>query len=1018
MAARLTLHEAYDFGPMWSPDGSKIAFTSDRHGNDDVFVLHLKEGRVQRLTYWSGRDRAIGWTPDGKSVLLESSRDWEPYGVNSSFYAAPLSGGTPYRMHHVESYNSALSPDSSKIAFVRRESTWTRKRYKSSATGDLWLQDVKTNRFTQLTDFDGPDTQPQWSPDNQTLYYLSERDGAYNLWKMDTRTKRATQLTRYKEEGIRFPRIASNGKLLVYEYQLDLFAIDPTGSAPTPKRLQFTAPANDPRKSEGAWRTFSADISEFQVAPSGKETAFVIRGEIFTTRFPEGGAVKRVTETVPPESGLTWSTNGKHLIYSAEQPNGKSDLFSVEADSPEDPRLRRSETYKVTQLTQTPMNESDPKFSPDGKTLAFQRGNGDLILMDWETKKETTLVSGWSLGQYEWSPDSRWIAYVQSDHEFNNEVFIIPVSGGSPTNISRHPANDFAPSWSGDGKSLAFTSERGSLTGGYNLCHVYLRKEDHEITKADRDDEEDDKHDAPKKPAPKTEPGDTKKPEKEPMVIDLEDIHDRVRQITNYSSSVGAPAMSPDGKKIAFSSSHQGQPDLFVINVDGTEEKRLTTTGVAPSQIRWSADGNSLHFLSRGRISRVAAAGGTPQSANTNAQMRVDFPAEREYIFNAAWQTLDQTFYDPNFHGVNWSQMREKYLPYLPHAVEDRDFQSVVMMMLGELNASHMGFTRPRSFASPDTSDTGSLGVIWSNERSGEGLLIDAILPNTPAARKEVNLKPGERVLAINRQRITANTNVWQLLDRTVGERVSLLVKDNAGNERTVHLRPISLGAHASAHYRAWVKRNQQIVDQKSNGQLAYIHIQGMNEPSLLEFIRQLYAAAYGKKGLLIDVRFNGGGSTADLVLAIINVKRHAYTIPRDGSPGYPQDRLPLPAWTKPVVALCNESSFSNAEIFAHAVKILKRGPVVGVPTAGGVISTGGRMLMDGSTIRTPGRGWYTIDKHINQEGNGAVPDFVVEDLPLDVWENIDRQLDKAIEAGLDAVRNAPPEFPEPKRGK
>lgn len=1010
-ATRLTLHEAYDYAPIWSPDGTKLAFTSDRFGNDDVFVLDLKNGQVQRLTYWSGRDRAVGWTPDGQAVLMESARDWETYGFGTTLYVARLSGGTPYRFNHVPCASAALSPDGKKLAFVRRDSPWWRKGYRSRATSDLWLQDLSTGKFTQLTDFNGPDSQPLWMPDSRNLYYLSEKDGTYNLWTMDVTNKRTRQVTTYKGDGIRFPQIAANGSVIAYEHQMDVYILSVQGRS-VPQKLALSAPTNDNRKSEGSLRTFAGDVSEFAVAPNGKEVAYIVRGEIFVTRFPDGGISRRVTETLEPESGLTWSLDSKSIVYAYEQ-GGQTDLYLMTSANLDEARLRRTDTLKSERLTNTPSLETSPSFSPDGKKLAFQRGQGELVVLDIASKQEKSLFKHWSLGSFEWSPDSRWIAYELSDNEFNTDVYIISAEGGNPVNVSRHPNNDYSPTWSADGRALAFVSERGGQST--NLQYVFLRKEEDEKVKADWDDEEDAKHDTPKPKPSASAAGGTETKEKEPVQIDFEEIHDRVRRVTNYVTNVSGPALSPDGKKIAYRSSHQGQDDLYVINWDGSDEKRLTTGGVFPSAIRWSSDGNSIYFLSRGRVSRVSAsAGGMPQSTNTSVQMRVDTAAERDYIFQAAWQTMHELFYDSKFHGTDWQAVRTKYTAYLPYAAEDRDFTAVVYMMLGELNSSHVSFSRPRPPLA-DSSETSSLGVVWSNERTGEGLLIERVLPDTPAARKEVNLQSGERVLAIDGKRITPQTNIWALLDRKAGEKVRVLIRDKAGNERTVEMRPIPTAAHSNAHYNDWVKRNQKRVEERSNGQLAYIHIRGMNQPSLHEFIRQLYAAAHGKKGLLIDVRNNGGGSTADYVMTVLNVKRHAYTVGRDGEPGYPQDRLPLYPWTKPAAVLCNENSFSNAEIFVHAFKTLKRGPVIGVPTAGGVISTGRRTLMDGSGIGTPSRGWYNIQTGVNLEGNGAVPDYLIELSPLDIAEGNDRQLEKAIEVILGAVRSAPPEFPEKK---
>ena len=1013
VAQRLTVHPAYDFAPIWSPDGKKIAFTSDRHGNDDVFVLHLDTGTVQRLTYYSGRDRALGWMPDSRAVLIESRRESEPYGSDFAVYVAPLDGGTPYRFHKASGTPAALSPDGTRLAFVWRDSAWWRKGYRGSAQGDLWLWERATSRYTRLTDTDTPDTFPMWSADGRTLYFVSERDGTANLYAMDINTRRTRQITRFKDDGVRFPQISANGAVITFEQGMDIYRLDTaTGTLQT---IPLQVPAQDARAAEQVRRTFSANVDDYAIASDGKEFVFVVRGELFAARFPDGGPSRNLTETVEPEEDPQLTPDGRTLYFTAER-DGKTQIFRLTSGDPDEPRLRRARTHTIEALTHAPQGASKPRLSPDGKLLAYQRGQGELVVRHLETQQERTLTDSWNLGTIAWSPDSRWIAFDRYDENYNADVFVVRVpafetpqpdttpkpegtgtgdahdSGDTPTvhNISRHPRNDFAPSWSADGRALVFLSERETDT--LNICHVWLRLEDFERTRADREEEEDDKYDAPQK-------ADEKKPAEPVRVeIDLEDIHLRVRLVTRYPAGVQEAVAAPEGEQIAFRSAYQGQPDLYLIKWDGSEERRLTTGGLSPQNIRWSKDGKTLYYLSRGRLQRIAASGGSPQTTRTDAEITIHIPREREYLYDAAWRALNEEFYDPNFHGVDWAAMREKYRPYLPYAQSDRDFTAVVLMMLGELRASHLSFSLARGDSTDAPSNTGMLGVIFSDSRIGDGLLIERVLPNTPATRREVNLQAGERILAIDGKPLTRTTNLYQRLDNTAGKRITLTVRGTDGSERTVALRPISIAEFNSAVYRDWVERNQRYVAERTGGRVGYVHIQAMGEASLREFERDLYAVAYGKEALIIDVRFNGGGRTADYLLTMLHPARHAYTIGRNGARGYPQDRLPVIGWHQPIAVLCNERSFSNAEIFSHAIKTLKRGPLIGMPTAGGVISTGRRRLMDGSTVSTPLRGWYTLDKGINQEGNGAVPDHLVPFTPDDEAAGRDPQLDKAIE--------------------
>jgi tricorn protease len=344
-----------------------------------------------------------------------------------------------------------------------------------------------------------------------------------------------------------------------------------------------------------------------------------------------------------------------------------------------------------------------------------------------------------------------------------------------------------------------------------------------------------------------------------------------VRLVTRYAAGVQEAIIAPDGEQIAYRSAYQGQSDLYVIKWDGSDERRLTTGGVSPENLRWSKDGKTLYYLSRGRLQRIAASGGSPQTTRTDAEIVINLPREREYLYDAAWRTLNETFYDPNFHGVNWAAMREKYRPYLPYAQTDRDFTAVVLMMLGELRSSHLSFSLARGESTDAPSNTGMLGVIFSDARDGDGLLIERVLPNTPAARREVNLKAGERILAVDGKPLTRTTNLYQLLDNTVGKRIALTVRGTDGTERTVFLRPISIAEFNNAVYRDWVERNRRYVEERTGGRIGYVHIQAMGEASLREFERDLYAVAYGKDALIIDVRFNGGGRTADYLLTMLH---------------------------------------------------------------------------------------------------------------------------------------------------
>ncbi len=394
------------------------------------------------------------------------------------------------------------------------------------------------------------------------------------------------------------------------------------------------------------------------------------------------------------------------------------------------------------------------------------------------------------------------------------------------------------------------------------------------------------------------------------------------------------------------------------------------------------------------------------------ARVTYDRQAMRAQVFDEAWRELDSHFYDPAFHGNDWRALRDRYRPLALAASTRRDFDEAMNWMLGELNASHMGFRPPRGKGAPST---GQLGVELEPAAGGRGVRITEVLPDTPASRVDVALQVGERIVAVNGRDLGPTDNFFAALTDTVGQRVRLRVAGEKG-EREVALTPAKLSEARDARYLQWTRERRAIVDAHSGGRLGYIHIQGMDSPSLEDFSRELYAAANGKQGLLIDVRNNGGGWTTDYLMAILTVKRHAWTVPRDGDPkikAYPQDRLPLPAWTRPAVTLCDEASYSNAEIFSWAFKTLRRGPLVGMPTFGAVISTGGAGLADGSWVRLPERGWFAADSGVPMENHGCPPDHLVAQPPeQDLAKDRDAQLEKAVEVLLAELPADPARLP------
>lgn len=1061
-ARRLTNHPARDTHPVFSTDGKSIAFQSDREGGACVYIMDAAGGDARQVTFNTAGTVPLQFAPGGSKLLVEVTRDHNWKHANR-LALVDLSRRAAEDIVFDEAAEAGrISPDGNRILYVREGTQWWRKGYHGSQAWQVWLHDRAKGTHARL--LDNPPVMPGkpvahhsergahsplWKPDGKGFYYVGAQSGNFNLWEHDIASGRGRMLSSFPDDSVVQPAISADGSAIVFRHLFDLYIVKPASGQP-PRRLEIATSADFVRESRERRVLTSASDADF--TSDGLEIAFVAGGDVWVmdTELREPVAV---TSSAAEERSVAFAGNGEFILFVSDA-GGTTEIVKATRSDP-NAYWWRNKSFTLAPVTKDGQPKARLRFSPDGTRVAFVRGRGDLVSMKPDGTDEKVHLRSHSAPDFDWSPDGKFIAYASQDEDFNSDIWIAPADGSRPpVNVSRHPDNDTDPAWSPDGKVLAFVGRRSGTE--VDIHYVYLRKADEETGSRDRSLEKALEKMKSRKPAPAGSPA-GKPPAAPPAAskpsaateIDFDRIAERIRTISVPDSEEADLFWSSDSKKLAFTSGAEGKRGTFMVEFPD-KLKPVSINPATGSRAKWLKNG-SVVWLSAGvpgSFSPAGAAGPSPSTGSLagalaarlgrsapsapaaappadssgtsyrfSALQELDMPARNAAVFDLCWRTMRDNWYDEKLNNRDWKAIQLKYQPAAARAVDSESLATVVNLMLGELNGSHLGFfispggASPRRGGAPaDPLASGKWnratlhpGFRLDSGHKGEGWKIRDLIAGSPAARVRHGLKPGDMVTAVNGQPVAHDTDPALVLTLPPNSELSVTVRDAGGKERVETFPPISPAQARSALYGMWMESNRAEVEKRSAGALGYLHIQAMDMPSFHKFEEMLHFAGAGKKGLVIDVRENGGGSTADLLLTALTQPVHAFTVPRGGAtPGYPQDRKIFASWTKPVVVLCNQNSFSNAEIFSHAIKTLKRGRLVGVTTAGGVISTGGTSIMDVGFLRLPFRGWYLATNGEDLELNGAVPDVVIWPQPGDA---VDRQLAKAVELLAEDVK-------------
>lgn len=987
-AVRLTVHPAEDIMPHFSPDGSKIMFSSDRFDNYDVFVIPTDGGQPEQLTFTSATELGSSWFAGGDSVLFTSRLEgW------ADIYKMSADGGTPIKLTgymNEKEHFGRISSDGRYLVYCTGsgDSNWWRRDLRGSRNSDIFILDRNSAAFTsqRITDFAGHDLWPVLNEAKNEIYFVSNRDGNFaQVWKIPRDGSEAVALTSFDNDGAQWLNSNPAGDMLVFEQNFKIWLLNPgSGSL---REIPIDIKSDD-IKNVIEKKIFKDNVEYFALSPDGKKIAAVIHGELYVIPSEEPKEGRALTLTSARESYPAWGQDSR-TIYYASDVNGNHDIFSVNAV-----------TGEQRQITRSPENDLKPIVSPDGKYLAFYRGLNDIIRYDLEKNTETAWVKG-NFGDfgiensvdYGWSPDSRWLAYAVFGPTLESDIYAVNLDGQT-YNLSLFCNWNSNPRFSSDGKILYFTSASryDSHTYKIDLQHKPMEFFEAALDSLFKSDEKG--KDKGKKVDEKKDGDSTKI---EPVKIDFGRITDRRARAFQLSASDNHPVLSPDGKKFYFVSSLLGKADIWSVNVkDDPDLKQLTKTDAAESNLTISSDGKKLYYLEGGVIKSCVIDGGKTTALTFKAPLEIDLMANNRQKFLESWQMLNEYFYDASFHGADWKAAREKYRPLLDHVRTDTEFENIMFELFGELRASHL-WIYGKSATPSELIQTGATGI-WIDYRTldREGhFAIDRVFSGSPANR--AGIKPGQYLRTINGTALSKQISMHRLTAGTVGRRVVLGISDTPhGKILEVPVKPITIMAERELWYKDWVAERRAMVDEFSGGRLAYIHIPEMSEGSLEDFTVELVSIAEAKEGLIIDVRDNGGGHIAVHLLGMLIKSPYIMRSFRN-TPATSENKMRSKAVEKPMVLLINEYSGSNSEIFAEGFRKLGLGKIIGTATSGGVIGTSSYALIDGTRIRRPSTGSYTTDME-DTDLYPRQPDIYVENLPDDFINGRDPQLVRAVE--------------------
>lgn len=985
-------------------------------------------GAARRLTTHSASEIPSTFTTDGNYILFSASIQDPansalfPTSAMTELYKVPVTGGRTEQVLGTPAEMVCFDKSGKTFLYQDRkgfEDEW-RKHHTSSITRDVWLYDSENGKHTNLTAHAGEDRNPVFAPDGQTVYFLSERDGStFNVYSFPISSPQSLKtVTHFKTHPVRFLSMGSNGTLC-YTYDGEIYT---QKQGDKPQKVKIDIIRDD--QNTIADLNFSNGATSATVSPDGKQVAFIVRGEVFVTSA-DYNTTKQITHTPAREAGLTFSPDNRTLAYASER-NGNWELYMAKIARKEEANFPNATAIEEEVLLPSDKTERTyPQFSPDGKELAFIEDRNRLMVINLETKKVRQVTDGstwFSTGggfDYSWSPDGKWftLEFIGNRHDPYSDIGMVSAQGGKIINLTNSGYTSGSPRWVLDGNAILFITERYGMRahaswGSLNdVMLVFmnqdaydkfrLSKEDYELQKElekeQKNTTEAKKND--KKKGDNKEKSEEKKEEKvKDIVVELNNIEDRIVRLTPNSSDLGSAIITKDGETLYYLSAFEGGYDLWKMNLRKKDTKLLHKMDAGWANMEMDKDGKNLFLLGSNTMQKMGTDSESLKPISYQAHVKMDLAAERDYMFNHVYKQEQKRFYNLNMHGIDWDAMTKAYRKFLPHIDNNYDFAELLSEYLGELNVSHTG-GRFRPQLKGDA--TATLGLLYDWNHNGKGLLISEVVEKGPFDHARSKVKAGNIIEKIDGQEITPESDYSVLLNGKARKKTLVTLYNPQTKERWEEVVvPVSNGVMSDLLYARWVKQRAADVDKWSNGRLGYVHIESMGDDSFRSVYSDILGKYNNREGIVIDTRFNGGGRLHEDIEILFSGKKYFTQVVR----GREACDMPSRRWNKPSIMVQCEANYSNAHGTPWVYSHQKIGKLVGMPVPGTMTSVSWETLQDPTLVFGIPVIGYRLPDGSYLENSQLEPDIKVANSPETVVKGEDTQLKAAVDELLKEI--------------